>query len=264
MNQTMLSQSMNKIHPTAMVSAQAQLGGNVEVGPFSIIHDHVVIGPGSVIGSHCEIGCPAQRPMGQPLILGANSLIRSHSVFYEGSTLGEGLVTGHRVTVREATVAGRNFQIGTLADIQGYCQFGECVRFQSNVFIAQGSRVGSYVWFFPHTVLTNDPHPPSSVMQGVVVEDYVAIATLSVVLPGVRLGKGALVAAHSCVNRDVEPDVVVAGSPAKRICATREIKLKDGTQAAAYPWRRHFHRGYPDDVVAQWLNEFSRAEGESE
>jgi hypothetical protein len=32
--------------------------------------------------------------------------------------------------------------------------------------------------------------------------------------------------------------------------------LKDGTRRPAYPWRRHFHRGYPDEVVAAWLAEF--------
>lgn len=63
--------------------------------------------------------------------------------------------------------------------------------------------------------------------------------------------------AHSSVNRDVAADTVVAGSPAKFICETSKVKLKDGSGNAAYPWRKHFHRGYPEEVVTAWLNEFS-------
>jgi hypothetical protein len=58
------------------------------------------------------------------------------------------------------------------------------------------------------------------------------------------------------VARDVEADMVAAGVPAKVVCPTSQIKLRDGSGQPAYPWRRHFHRGYPDDVVAQWLAEF--------
>jgi carbonic anhydrase/acetyltransferase-like protein (isoleucine patch superfamily) len=106
-------------------------------------------------------------------------------------------------------------------------------------------------------VLTNDPHPPSEVQLGVTVEDYAAIATMSVVLPGVTVGRSSLVGAHSSVTRDVEPDSVVVGAPAKRVCATADIQLKDGSGRPAYPWTTHFHRGYPPEVVARWLAELA-------
>jgi acetyltransferase-like isoleucine patch superfamily enzyme len=248
------------IHPTAIISSRAQLGASVSIGAYTIVHDNVQIGDGCEIGSHCEIGHPIARAGGKPLVMGPGALVRSHSVFYEGSTFGERLVTGHRVTVREGTEAGANLQIGTLGDIQGACRIGNFVRFHSNVHIGQHSTVGDFVWVFPYVVLTNDPHPPSEVMRGVTLEDYVAVATMSLVLPGVRVGRGALVGAHSSVSRDVEPDTVVAGAPAKAICPTRDIKLRDGSGRPAYPWRRHFHRGYPDAVVERWLSEFGRGE----
>jgi len=244
------------IHPTALVSPRARLGRNVSVGPYTVIHDDVEIGANGQVGSHCELGHPAGTAGAGPLVIGADSTIRSHSVFYQGSTFGEGLVTGHRVTVREGTQAGKGLQIGTLGDIQGSCYIGEYVRFHSNVHIGKHSRVGDFVWIFPYVVLTNDPHPPSDVQQGVTVEDFAAIATMSIVLPGVRVGCGALVGAHSSVSRHVEPDTVVAGAPAKFVCATDAIKLKDGSGHPAYPWRRHFTRGYPAEHVAAWMAEF--------
>lgn len=245
------------IHASAIVSPKAKLGKNISIGPFTIVHDDVEIGDETVIGSHCEIGYPTPLANGSSLVIGAASLIRSHSIFYQGSVFGERLQTGHRVTVREMTRAGKNLQIGTVSDIQGHCEIGDYVRFHSNVHIGQHSKIGNYVWIFPYVVLTNDPHPPSNVQIGVTVEDFVAIATMSTILPGVVLKAGALVGAHSSVNRDVEADTVVAGSPATFVCETKKLKLKDGSGNSAYPWRKHFHRGYPEKIIAAWEKEFS-------
>jgi acetyltransferase-like isoleucine patch superfamily enzyme len=240
------------IHPSAIVSPLAQIGENVSIGPFTIVHEHVQIGANSVIDGFCEIGYPTPLADGLPLVLGAGARIRSHSVFYQGSTFGEKLVTGHRVVVREKTAAGVAFQIGTMNDIQGDCVIGDYVRCQSNVFIGKASRVGNFVWLLPYTVLTNDPHPPSNLLLGCEIGDYAAIAAMSVILPGVKVGARALVAAHSKVHRDVAPDTVVAGNPAQYLCDTSKIRLKDGTGAPAYPWTTHFRRGYPAEITGGW------------
>lgn len=240
------------IHASAIVSPKARLGDGVSVGPFTIIHDHVEIGAGSVIDAYCEIGYPTPLADGLPLVIGAGARIRSHSVFYQGSRFGERLVTGHRVVVREKTVAGIAFQIGTMNDIQGDCVIGDYVRCQSNVFIGKMSRIGDFVWLLPYVVLTNDPHPPSDVLIGATIGDYAAIAAMSVILPGVTVGERALVGAHSKVHRDVAPHTVVAGNPARFLCDASDIGLKDGSGRPAYPWTSHFRRGYPDEIAAGW------------
>ncbi|MDO5624840.1 MAG: acyltransferase [Pseudomonadota bacterium] len=234
------------------------------VGPFSVVHENVQLGDDATVGSHCELGCPAHDPaQGGALVIGSHALIRSHSVFYEGATLGDHLVTGHHVTVREQTVAGRAFQIGSLGDVQGHCRVGDFVRLQSNVMICKHSTIHDFVWLFPHVVLTNDPHPPSEVMRGVTIKSYVAVGANAVLLPGVTLQEGVLVGAQSAVTRDADADTVVAGVPARCRGSTRDIRMKDGSNASAYPWRRHFHRGYWPDTVAQWVAEFAGAKGES-
>ena len=243
------------IHPTALVSARAEIASDVSVGPFSIIHDDVRIGAGSVIGSHCEIGGGAHRA-GEPLVIGRNALIRSHSVFYRGSVFGDNLVTGHHVTVREGLRAGTALQIGTLSDLQGDSVIGDHVRLHSNVHVGKHSTLGSFVWLFPYVVLTNDPHPPSEVMLGTVLHDYAVIATMCTILPGVTVGEGALVGAHSCVRKDVRPGTLVSGVPAAFVCEASRIRLSDGSGRPAYPWPAHFRRGYPDEVVAEWIGWF--------
>ena len=242
------------IHSTAIVSPDARLSDFVEVGPFTIIHGNVEIGPNSKIGSNCELGLPTALGDGSPLKIGTGATIRSHSIFYESSSFGDNLTTGHRVTVRELTRTGRNFQIGTLCDIQGHCDIGDYVRFHSNVHVGQQTSIDDYVWVFPYVVFTNDPHPPSMVMQGVRVKKFAAIATMTTILPGVTIGEGALVGACSSVTKDVGDHRIVVGNPATDKGETSKIKLKDGSGRSAYPWTQHFHRGYPEDVVARWLS----------
>ena len=114
---------------------EQRLGIDVEIGPYSIVHENVIIEDRVKIGAYCELGISTSLGNGTPLRIGENSIIRSHSVFYESSSFGEGLTTGHHVTVRENTIAGAGFQIGTQSEIQGDCSVGEYVRLQSNVFI---------------------------------------------------------------------------------------------------------------------------------
>lgn len=240
-----------KIHPTAIVSPNAEIEEGVSIGAYSIVYDNVLIKKGTVIHPYCEIGVSNELSGGNKLIIGRESLIRSHSVFYEGSSFGSRLVTGHNVTVREKTIAGENLQIGTLGDIQGHCEIGDYVRFHSNVHIGQKSKIENFVWIFPYVVLTNDPHPPSELLEGVEVREFAVIATMSVILPGTIVAKGCLVGAHSSLKGITEEDYVYTGSPARKICKTSKIKLSDGS-GSAYPWRYHFHRGYPQDIAKLW------------
>ncbi len=51
----------------------------------------------------------------------------------------------------------------------------------------------------------------------VVIEDRVSIFARAIILPGVRLGEGAVVGAGSVVTKDVPPYTIVAGNPAQKI-----------------------------------------------
>jgi len=245
------------IHPTAIVMPGAELGEEVTIGPYSIIGQVARIGKGTVIGAYCEIGTHAGVLPSSAVEIGTNSVIRSGSVIYQNSVFGEGLKTGHRVTLREGISAGAGLQVGTLSDIQGHCSIGQHVRLHSNVHVGQKSTIGDFVWIFPYVVLTNDPHPPSETMEGCVIEDFAVVATMSTVLPGQIVGRGALVGAMTLVKENVPEDMICVGVPGRIVGSTSKVRFKDNGKSV-YPWRRHFHRGYPEEVIARWRHEFSQ------
>jgi len=89
----------------------------------------------------------------------------------------------------------------------------------------------------------------------VTVSRFAVIAETTRVSPGFNIGEGALVGAHSLVTKNVNANTVVAGSPAKYRGETKNILLDDKSGRAAYPWRFHFHRGYPTSLIDEWVIE---------
>lgn len=90
--------------------------------------------------------------------------------------------------------------------------------------------VGNNVDIARETNIFTLEHVPNSDIHDsrggdVVIEDYVWIASRVTILPGVRIGRGAVVASNAVVTKDVEPMAIVAGVPAKKI-GTRSSQLK--------------------------------------
>jgi maltose O-acetyltransferase len=93
--------------------------------------------------------------------------------------------------------------------------------------------IGNRVSIAPRVTLVTSSHPNQSrirpfapVSQGpIIIEDDAWLGTGCVVLPGVRIGRGAVVGAHSVVHHDVAPLHVVAGQPARTV---RELTPVEG------------------------------------
>lgn len=250
------SRKMNRsgsISPNCMIYENVKIGKNVTVCDHAIIYSNVEIGDNTFIGPNCILGEPLTgyyRNDGNyenpSLIIGKNAIIRSHSILYAGSTIGENLQTGHHVTIRERTQMGRNCSVGTYGDIQGEVTIGDYCRFHSNVHIGQYSVIKNFVLIFPNTVLTNDPHPPSDTcIKGSTLEDYCIISAGATLMPGITVGKDSIVGANSLVAKDVEPEKLVMGVPARPLCTIHDIQCKEGRLEKPYPWRNHFSRGMP-------------------
>lgn len=262
---------MNIIDKTAKICDDVILGDNIKIGRNVyidhrvIIRDNVTIGDDCVIDANCILGeyqmdFYQTHDIGKhPLIIGNSSIIRSGTIIYGDTTIGNHFSTGHNVTIREKSLIGHHCSLGTLDDIQGYCTIGDYVRMHSNVHIGQQSTIEDFVWIFPYVVLTNDPTPPSEVMKGVTVKKFAVIATQSVILPGVVIESDSLIAAGAVVTKNVNQFEVVGGNPAKVISDIR--KIKDGkTGKPVYPWRYSFKKYMPweDTDYDAWKNSLNR------
>lgn len=105
-----------------------------------------------------------------------------------------------------------NFRLGKNSTINEGCRLDN----------RGGLTIGENVSISSETcILTADHDPRDATFAGrnrpVVIEDYVFIGTRALILPGVTIGRGAVVGAGAVVTRSVAPLTIVAGSPAKPI-----------------------------------------------
>ena len=229
----------------AFIHPDARLGANVRVGVGTRIGASAVIGDNSVIGDHCTIAHEAGGAWsGKPIVLGEGSVIRSHTVLYEGSELGADTQTGHHVLIREGTKCGANLRIGSYSDIEGDCVIGDCARFHGYAHIGRGSRLGNFVHLYSLTILLNDPLPPSEAMDPVTLEDGVVVAVGTTVMPGSHMRLGSFAASRTMITGEIPAGAVVEG-PQGRI-ATHVTLLANFQHGLRHPWTRNFAGRYPD------------------
>jgi len=119
---------------------------------------------------------------------------------------------GPRVIRRSGVRIGRNSRVNRRCtlDLRGGLTIGDNVSISPEVMFLAGS----------HDV--NDPEF-SHVTRPISIEDHAFIGTRAMILPGVTVGRGAVVTAGSLVSRDVAPMTIVAGAPARRV-GTRDPK----------------------------------------
>lgn len=121
--------------------------------------------------------------------------------------------------IRDRVKIGDNAVIMMGAIVNIGAEIGEETMIDMNAVLGGRAIVGKRCHIGAGTVLAGVIEPPSA--QPVIVEDDVVIGANAVIIEGVRVGKGAVVAAGAVVLQDVPAGAVVAGNPAKI------VKLKD-------------------------------------
>ncbi|MFO7823378.1 MAG: acyltransferase [Cyclobacterium sp.] len=157
------------------------------------------VGKNFVAQDHCEINCLSQKGIvfGNKVTVGSYAIIRPTNLY--GGEPGVGLKVGDQSSIGPYSYIG----------CSGYIEIGNNVMMSPRVSIYAENHVFED---------TGRPMIEQGVHRSfVIIEDDCWIASHAVILAGVTVGKGSVVAAGSIVTRDVPPFSVVAGNPAKVI-----------------------------------------------
>ena len=150
----------------------------------------------------------------------------------KGVVVGKNVRFGKNVTVWNYIVIGDGTHIGDGTVVGSFCDIGKHVvigkncSIQAHATISNGCKVGNDVFIAPNSSLLNDRYPKSSLLAPPRIEDNVVIGGGAIILPGVTIGKKAVVAAGSVVTKDVPAREVVLGVPAKRAMGLKEYESK--------------------------------------
>ncbi|MFC1805140.1 acyl-ACP--UDP-N-acetylglucosamine O-acyltransferase [Candidatus Omnitrophota bacterium] len=185
------------IHPTAIVGSSAKLGGNVEIGAYTVIGKGVTIGTGVKIGSHC-------------VIEGNTSIGKKCEIF-------TGAVIGSPPQDLKYEGAKSYLRIGDNNIIREYCTFnpgteegGKTVVGDNNLFMAY-SHVAHDCTVGEGCVFANN----ATLAGHVTIEDNAVVGGLVAIHQFVRVGKLSIIGGCSKVVQDIPPYSTCDGHPAK-------------------------------------------------
>lgn len=133
--------------------------------------------------------------------IGAGTRVWQYSVIFAGAKIGKNCNLCAHTLVENDVVIGSNVTV------------------KSGVFLWDGTRIEDDVFIGPNATFTNDPMPRSKVypekFKGIVVQQGASIGANSTILPGITIGRNAMVGAGAVVVKDVPERAVVVGNPAK-------------------------------------------------
>jgi acetyltransferase-like isoleucine patch superfamily enzyme len=122
---------------------------------------------------------------------------------------------------------GDDTKIGAFVEIQKNAKVGRRCKISSHTFICEGVTIEDNVFIGHGVMFTNDTYPRATTSDGTlqteanwkvektVVKRGASIGTGATILPNTSIGENAVVGAGSVVTRDVPPNAIIAGNPAK-------------------------------------------------
>ncbi len=122
---------------------------------------------------------------------------------------------------------GDDSKVGAFVEIQKNAKIGRNVKVSSHTFICEGVTIEDNVFIGHNVSFINDKYPRSTNLGGglqteedwkvvsTLIKEGASIGTSSTILCGVTIGENAIIGAGSVVTKDVPPNVIAAGVPAR-------------------------------------------------
>ena len=188
---------MTSIHPLAVVSPEAKLGDNVQVGPFAFIDKDVEIGEGCNIMNGATVLRNVKMGKDCTVFPGAVVGAIPQDLKYDGE---ESYVEiGDRVNIRECATINR----GTAASGKYVTKVGSDVLIMSYAHVAHDCTVGNHCIIVSYSGLAGETD----------LDDWVTIGGKSMAHQFTKVGKHSFIAANSKLVKDVPPYVLVGRDP---------------------------------------------------
>ena len=188
---------MNNIHPLAVVSPQAKLGDNVEVGPFAFIDADVEIGD----GCHIMNGATVLRnvKMGKDCTVFPGAVVGAipQDLKYDGEV--SYVEIGDNVTIRECATINR----GTKASGKGVTRIEGDTLIMSYVHVAHDCHVGRHFILTSYVGLAGETD----------VEDWAIVGGGTVAHQFSHVGTHAMVGGACKINKDIPPYSLCSHEP---------------------------------------------------
>jgi acetyltransferase-like isoleucine patch superfamily enzyme len=161
----------------------------------------------------------------RPLRIGDHAIIRSGTIIYANTTIGHRFSCGHQVLIRAEVTLGSRVVIHHKCTLEGRIRIGNGVKIMAHVYIPSTTEIGDLVFIGPGTTFLNDKYPMRrrASVEGAQLEDHVTIGGGATICPGVRIGRRSFVGAGSVVTRDVPPDTLALGVPARHRSLPEEL-----------------------------------------
>jgi acetyltransferase-like isoleucine patch superfamily enzyme len=122
---------------------------------------------------------------------------------------------------------GDETKIGAFVEIQKNASIGKCCKISSHTFICEGVIIEDNVFIGHGVTFINDSYPRATTFEGslqteddwrvepTVIKKGASIGSGATILSNTNVGENAIVGAGSVVTKDVPPNSIVAGNPAK-------------------------------------------------
>ncbi len=153
----------------------------------------------------------------RPLRIGDHAIIRSGTIIYANTTVGDRFQCGHQVLIRAEVTIGHRCVVHHKCTLEGRLSIGNGVKIMAHVYLPSATEIGNMVFIGPGTMFLNDKYPMrrAAGVQGPRIEDHVCIGGGVTIGPEVRVGRNSVIGAGSLVNKDVPPDTLAYGVPAR-------------------------------------------------